>query len=182
VRTEGQALVHVLMLASLRGACVRGPMRDGEQAYVLAADHLPRAKEVDRDDALRRLGQRYLDGHGPADERDLAKWSGLPLRDARAALRDARQPKRKGAEAPPRLLGAYDPLLLGWASRADVVGTAGRTLVSSNGLFRPFALVGGEAVATWAYEHGRVTVKPFRDVDESVLDGEAEDVTRFLGP
>ncbi len=29
---------------------------------------------------------RYLAGHGPAEARDLAKWAGLTLRDARAGL------------------------------------------------------------------------------------------------
>ena len=181
VRVEGQALVHVLMLATLRGHCVRGPMKGREQAFVLVKDWLPEAKPLDRDTALAELGRRYLAGHGPADERDLAKWSGLPLRDTRAALRDARQPRRQGREAPPRLLGPYDPLLLGWASRADVVGDDSRTLVTDNGLFRPFALAGGEAVATWKVGDG---LTPFRAIpakDRTALDEDAKDVARFLG-
>src|SRR4029077_20228317 len=36
--------------------------------------------------ALAELARRYLAGHGPADDRDLARWAGLPLRDARAGL------------------------------------------------------------------------------------------------
>jgi hypothetical protein len=176
VRTQGQALVHVVALASLRGHCVRGPMRGGEQAFVRMEPYPP----VDRDEALRRLGQRYLAGHGPANDRDLAKWSGLPLRDTRAALRDARPPGARGAEAPPTLLGAFDPLLLGWERRDDVVGADAGRLVTDNGIFRPFALVSGEAVATWTYERGRVALAPFREVDERALDAEAADVRRFL--
>jgi hypothetical protein len=183
VRTEGQALVHVLVLASLRGICVRGPIRAGEQAHVLVADWLPKAKPVDRDEALRELGRRYLDGHGPADERDLVKWAGIPLRDARAALADARQPRRQGRESPPRLLGAFDPLLLGWASREDVVGAEGRRIVTDNGLFRPFALVRDEAVATWKTSREGLVLAAFRDIDpedERALREDARDVERFL--
>ncbi len=40
VRTERQAMVHILALATLRGLTVRGPMRGGEQAFVLARDWL----------------------------------------------------------------------------------------------------------------------------------------------
>jgi hypothetical protein len=40
VRTEGQALVHILALASIRGLIVRGPAAGGEQAFVLARDWL----------------------------------------------------------------------------------------------------------------------------------------------
>lgn len=182
VRTEGQALVHVLMLATLRGIAVRGPMRGGDHAYVLVRDWLGTPPKVDRDKALRDLGARYLAGHGPADARDLAKWSGLPLRDARAALDGARTPGRKGGEAAPRLLGPYDPLLLGWASRADVVGSH-TNLVTVNGLFRPFALAGGEAVATWRAAKSGPVIEPFRPLDDDVaaaLEDDARDVERFL--
>lgn len=83
----------------------------------------------------------------------------------------------------PRLLGAYDPLLLGWASREDVVGPH-RSLVTSNGIFRPFALVDGRAVATWRLEPGRVRVDPLEPVPPEVvaaLDADGEGVLRFLG-
>jgi len=86
VPTKGQALVHVLMLAALRGLTVRGPIIDGEHAYVLVRDWLGEPEPVDRDRALGALARRYLAGHGPAGERDLAKWAGLTLRDARAGL------------------------------------------------------------------------------------------------
>src|SRR5581483_6744998 len=85
--TRGQALVHLLMLASLRGLTLRGPMRGGRHAYVLVRDWLGEPAAVDRDTALAELARRYLAGHGPADDRDLARWAGVPLRDARAGLR-----------------------------------------------------------------------------------------------
>ena len=48
---------------------------------------------------------------------------------------------------PPRLLGAFEPFLLGWRSREEVLGEH-ESAVVSGGLFRPFALVRGRAVAT----------------------------------
>ncbi len=87
VRTAGQALVHMLRLASLRGLIVRGPMIGREQGYVLVDEWLGGAwRPVERDGALAELARRYLAGHGPAGDRDLARWAGLPLRDARAGL------------------------------------------------------------------------------------------------
>ncbi len=84
VPTKGQAFVHVLLAASLRSDVVRGPMRGGEHAFVAASDWLGDAPEpLERSDALARLARRYLEGHGPADARDLAKWAGLTLGDAR---------------------------------------------------------------------------------------------------
>ncbi len=200
VRTEGQALVHVLVLACLRKICVRGPMIGNEHAYVLVRDWLgapPRA--LDRDRALAMLARRYLAGHGPASDRDLAKWAGLPLRDARrglAAIASELGDRGDGLAAlagqpasarlpPPLLLGAFDPLLLGWASRTPILG-AQQGIVTTNGIFRPFALVRGRAAATWAMPRGEVEISPFSPLapaDAAALDREAADVRRFLqGP
>ena len=86
LRTAGQALVYLLFLAGLRGISVRGPITGREQAYVLARDWLGAPPALDREAALGWLARRYLAGHGPAADRDLAKWSGLPVRDARRGL------------------------------------------------------------------------------------------------
>lgn len=197
VRTEGQALVHILLLASIRGLVVRGPVAGRDQAFVLASDWLGEPpKAMDREAALGELARRYLAGHAPADERDLAKWAGIGLRDARLGLArcGAKQrsdglaelpdgPQRLAAVLPPpRLLGAFDPLLLGWASRDPITGPH-KGIVTVNGLFRPFALADGRAVATWSFEGGKVTLAPFADLDaetRATLDADAADVTRFL--
>jgi hypothetical protein len=90
---------------------------------------------------------------------------------------------RAAALPPPRLLGAFDPLLLGWASRDPITGPH-RHIVTVNGLFRPFALADGRAVATWTITGGRVVLEPFAMLDagtQAALEADAADVTRFLG-
>ena len=196
VRTEGGALLHLLMLASLRGLTVRGPMAGKQHAYVLVRDWLGEPVPVDRAAALAELARRYLAGHGPADDRDLARWAGLPLRDVRAGLvaiapeleqrKDGlvelkRRPAAAGLPAP-KLLGSFDPLLLGWRSREPILGT-NQGVVTLNGIFRPIALVGGRAVATWTMPGGEVTLEPFGRItrrDAAALEADAADVVRFL--
>lgn len=161
-------------------------------------DWLPIARPVDRDVALVELARRYLLGHGPADDRDLARWAGLPLRDARAGLgaigaaelapREDGLLSLRAAPAneglpPPRLLGAFDPVLLGWTSRERIIGRH-ETLVTDQGVFRPFALAGGRAVATWGFPRGAVELKPLERIsraDAAALAVDAVDVERFLG-
>jgi hypothetical protein len=198
VPTADQALVHLLMLSTLQGLTVRGPMVGREHAYALVADWLGEQAPVARDRAVAELARRYLAGHAPAGERDLARWAGLPLRDARAGLAAIASELRERADGllepatgrraavaplpPPRLLGPYDPLLLGWCSREEIVGQ-NKTLVTNNGLFRPFALVRGKAVASWRLAGGKVTLEPFRRLaraDREALDAEAEAVLRYL--
>src|SRR5437868_1020170 len=198
VRTEGQALVHVLMLASLRGLAVRGPMVDGEHAYVLVRDWLGEPPSpVERDRALAELARRYLAGHGPAGPRDLARWAGLPLRDARAGLEAIATELEQRPDGlvdlagrpvaaelpPPLLLGSFDPVLLGWTSREPILAPH-QAVVTVNGLFRPFALVGGRAAATWGISAGEVVLEPFRRLaraDAAALEADARDVLRYLG-
>ena len=185
-----------MFLSALRGISVRGPMVGKQHAYVLVRDWLGPQKPVDRDAALAELARRYLVGHGPADDRDLARWAGLPLRDARAGLEAIASElveredglvdlaKRPAAEPlpPPRLLGAFDPLLLGWTSREEVVGPH-KLLVTINGIFRPFALVDGRAVATWRYAGGKVTIEPLGKVTKkaaAALEADAAAVEGFL--
>ena len=86
VPTARQAMVHVLFRATLEGLIIRGPMIGREHAFALVADWLGERPKIDRDRALAELARRYLAGHGPAEDRDLAKWAQLPLRDARAGL------------------------------------------------------------------------------------------------
>ncbi|HEX5851837.1 MAG TPA: winged helix DNA-binding domain-containing protein [Solirubrobacteraceae bacterium] len=199
VRTEGQALVHLLMLASLRGLVVRGPMIGKQHAYALVRDWLGEPAPVDRERALAELARRYLSGHGPADARDLARWVGLPLRDARAGLaaiaselheRDDGLVELSAVHAPaaplpsPRLLGPYEPVLLGWRSRAALLGAHEQRLVTDNGIFRPFAMVKGRAVAVWKLSAGEVVLEPFARLtrtEETALRSDAVDVVRYLG-
>jgi hypothetical protein len=198
VPTEGQALIHVLALACLRGVAVRGPVIEGDHAYALVRDWLdPRPDPIDRDRALAELARRYLAGHGPASDRDLARWAGLPLREARAGLVaiarrleeradglvDLKRRRQAAAILPPRLLGPFEPVLLGWTSREPLLGEH-ESKVIVGGIFRSFALVAGRAAATWSLRRGEVVLEPFEPLtpgDAAALEAEAADVTRFLG-
>jgi hypothetical protein len=218
IRTQGQALVHLLAKASVRGIIVRGPMVGRQHAFVRVTDWLGRQParflpaSFDRVAALADLARRYLAGHAPASERDLAKWAGLPLGDVRRGLAAiatelseradglAELAARGGRGASglpgssgrvrsvlafpaPRLLGSFDPLLHGWVAREPVLGAA-EGVVTVNGLFRPFALAAGRAVATWRLAGGQVQLEPFAPLPASVsaaLDADARDGVRFLG-
>ncbi len=198
IRTQGQATIHLLFTAVIRGVAVLGPVRAGEQEFALAREWLGadarRLSAEERGRALAELARRYLNGHGPATERDLAKWAGLPLSDARAGLRTigpelvefegglvdlaARRPDSAGSKAravdlplPPRLLPGFDPCLLGWREREPFVRLADvpRVIPEGGGIFRPVATVDGVAAATWGIRRqgDRLAIRmdPFQPID-----------------
>jgi hypothetical protein len=202
--TGGQALVHILFLASYAGRIVRGPFRGAEQAFVLTRDWLgtepaPLAAER-RPAALAELARRYLAGHGPASAADLALWAGLPLRDARAGLSgaaaaiaaagparfDLRERPPVPRKLPPRLVPAFDAYLLGWADRAYGVPSERVDEIRLGGMIRAVALVEGHAAGTWtARRSGRrvaVALDAWAELATAAragLDAEAADVVRF---
>jgi hypothetical protein len=203
IRTEGQATPHLLMLAALRGVAVLGPLReDGGHAFALARDWLGTAPPTElagaeRDGALAELARRYLAAHGPAAPDDLAAWSGLALRDARAGLQAiaselaergddlldlaAREPTPEAI--PARLLAAFDPYLLGWKDRAFAVPTRyAKRVHPGGGMLRATATVDGLAVATWSSAGGTLKLEPFGRLPagaRAALEADADDVARF---
>ena len=201
VPTARQAFVHVMVAASLEGICLRGPVVAGEPAFVHAELWLGRRTPVDRVRSLAELARRYLAGHAPATDRDLAAWAGITLGDARLGLEAAGdditvhedgwwRPAGAGAavdETPaPTLLGPFDPVLHGWPQRSWIVGENGAGIVTSNGLFRPIALVDGRAVATWRLAAGVLSRALLpgevltRDA-AAALDADAARVLAYLG-
>lgn len=195
IPTAGQALMHLIYEAALRRHLIRGPMVAGEHAYVLAESWLgPAPQPLERDEALGRLARRYLAGHGPADARDLAVWAGVNLGDARRGLAAIADETTTGPDgladladrlprsdlAPPRLLGPFDPILHGWASREAILGPHAARVVTSNGIFRPFAMVDGRAVALWRLDGDHVRLTPFEPLPAPVLRHLEQDAARVL--
>jgi hypothetical protein len=191
--TEGQALVHLLFVAGYRGVAVRGPIEGRQHLFARTRDWLGEQPAMDRDAALAELARRYLAGFGPATERDLAYWAGLPLRDARAGLAAiareltehdgglvdlaARGPAPE--RIPPRLLPLWDDLLVGWKDKSAIVGAAHAGRVFAGGMIGPAATREGRVVGKWSLSGGRVTVEPFSG-SASGFGAEARDVERFL--
>jgi hypothetical protein len=120
----------------------------GEQRFRQA----PPNAVVDRDAALGELARRYLRGHAPAADIDLAAWSGLPLRDARRGLERAGDVASPApGRIPPRLLPAFDPYLLGWKDRSFAVPDAlAKQVHPGGGILRAVVTDDGLVTGTWS--------------------------------
>lgn len=86
IEAAGGRLAHLVMVAEYRALICSGPRHGAEQSYALVEERIPPSRPRERDEALAELAARYVAGHGPVQDVDLAWWSGLSLGDARRGL------------------------------------------------------------------------------------------------
>ena len=83
----GQRGSHILRHLAERRVIIFGPRQGKTQTFMRYQDLISNGGDaLGREESLRLLAVRYMTGHGPATEQDLAWWSGLTLRDSRTAL------------------------------------------------------------------------------------------------
>jgi hypothetical protein len=166
VDASGQRLPHLVGRVAREGL-LHHPL-DGSFALLDAG------ASPSREDALRELGRRYAAAYGPAAPEDLAAWSGLPLRDARAAWVES---DAHGPGGGVRLLPAFDTYLLGYKDRSHAVPSEhARKVWPGGGWIHPVVLVDGVAAGTWKPDG---SVDAWAPIPADELERELADVRRF---
>jgi hypothetical protein len=200
--TTGGRGYHLIVELAQRGVLCQGPLRDGNQLFVLVDEWVRTPRVLDRAGALAELALRFFRGHGPATVADLMRWSGLPAADVRpavAAVRDQLAALAVGRTeylldpATPEMLEAhreaasgvlllpgFDELILGYADRTMTLPAehADRIVPGGNGVFRPTVVVGGRVVGTWRHvgtgTKRRLEVDAFEPLPDDVAAAVAE--------
>ena len=212
VPVAGQAIAYLVRHAALAGAICFGNMHDKELTYV-AFDRwvkIDPGKQVNPEQAIAKLVQRYLQAYQPATLEDCVRWSGLSvkqIRDGFQVLRDKLVEVDLGgsvgyvlkdnldlleqsySEPIVRLLPRFDTFLLGYASRDFIVKpTYAKRINAGGGQIHATVIVNGEAIATWRMKRSKNTltilVEPFEGMDAEIISyvqAEAQDIGRFLG-
>jgi hypothetical protein len=197
VAITGQRGYHLLWYLAQTGTLCLGPTDGaGEQLFVLLDEWVRAPRRLTGEEAFAELARRFFLGHGPATVHDLARWAGIPVRDARAGLAVARRElaviEVDGVEhlmdpaTPDRLAGCrdeatglfllpgFDEFVLGYGDRRAILDPqfAEHIVPGNNGMFRPTVVHGGRVVGTWQWT-GRgakrtVTATPFTAFPEGV--------------
>lgn len=167
---RSQAPAHLLAFAAHSGVLRRGL----DDTYeLLRVECEPRGAA--------ELWRRYRRAYGPATPDDFAAWSGLPKRLLRDLPDVADEPAEPTGAV--RLLGHFDPYLLGYRDRSAVLDPAHARLVQTGGGFlTPHVVVDGRVVATWRRVGARIEVRPFGEHPEIAdeIAREVADLGRFL--
>jgi hypothetical protein len=139
IEADAGRLGHLIFHAELDALLCSGPRRGSAQTYALVDEWVPPSRARQRDEALAELAGRYVASHGPAQDIDLAWWSGLSLTDARRGLAaadasleretidgrtfwfasGAGNVKSAATEPSMHLLPNYDELLVAFRDRTD---------------------------------------------------------------
>jgi hypothetical protein len=149
-------------------------------------------------DPAAHLIRRYLAGFGPAAEKDVASFTGLPLPEVRTTLGRLELRRFGGGlldlpraplpdpetPAPPRFLPVWDATLLVHARRTGILPEEHRPRIF--GIKTPHSfptfLVDGQVAGTWRYEKGRIDLTPFGRLDAAdrrALKEEADRLAEF---
>lgn len=206
ISPEGQRLPHLLIAAETRGMIVSGPRRGREFTYMLLEDRAPRARPLDREQALAELTRRYFRSHGPAQVQDFAWWSGLTMADVRAGLAlagsaldhrvvedreywfDSGAPPAPAPTPAAHLLPNYDEFTVAYRDRAALLPRNQPFDLSAFNLLSNLVTVDGRARGEWRRTQAanalRVEVRLLGPLDgpaEAALGGAAERFGRFAG-
>ena len=152
-------------------------------------------------DSLQTLIKRYLAGFGPATMPDIAQFAvvlrsrvkaavqamgdelvsyegpdGKPLYD----LPDMTLPDEE-VQAPPRLLGMWDNVLLAYVDRSRVIPPEYRTqVIHKNGDVLPTLLVDGRVVGVWRTVEEGIEASAFEPLSADVWRGLAAEAEKLL--
>jgi hypothetical protein len=172
-------------VARAGGLCF-GPSRGQSVTFVRPEDWIGGWQTIDPEVAIGEVARRYLRAFGPATKNDFVfwwgRWPGVANAAWSAIAPELTTVSVEGSRAqiltsdlkrlPPatpgsvQLLPAFDPYLMGYASRDHFFDAAHRSKVSRTaGWISPVVLVDGAVVGTWTYAVSgktmRVSMQPF---------------------
>ena len=181
ISTAGQRGIWILGRLAQEGLICFGAREGKQHTFVLLEEWIPRAKTMERDQALAELARRYFTSHGPAALPDFVWWSGLAAAEARAAPEMARPhllqeviagetywfpssiPAASDGSPMAYLLPAFDEYLVGYKDRRAVLDPRHVKLTNAGGgMLSPTIVIDGQVVGAWkrTLKKGAVVITP----------------------
>ena len=202
---------NLFLALHIEGFLVGGPKR-GNSFLFCDARALPLAEGVaqgegNHEAALAELARRYAWGHGPVSAEDLARWAGIPKREATRALEGAAQEKpgedfpiihtpmgyhradldallRTHAEEARSLISfpSFDEIHVGYADRSCLADAQAEHAIcpTKNGMFRPFIIENGRVIAVKDPRAGYQFVESYKGIPSSELLEQAEAIAQVM--
>jgi hypothetical protein len=187
----GQAVYALIRYVGLLGRLCYGPGHDAGETWVATQDWLGKPLTLEPDGAP-ELARRYLAAYGPANAHDFATWSGLPVAEARAAVKAVAtheflvedEPLAAVADLPGisdlRLLGEFDPYLLGYKDRRYALPEEHRKQIHpGGGMLKPAVVQAGCVIGSWGHRRAEVDLFAPGAEEPPGLAADLADLARF---
>lgn len=175
VSTEGQRGIHILQQLCMERMLCFGPHSEKQSTFAHFDEWIQTSRQLDREDALRTIAERYFVSHGPATLRDFVWWTGLTVAHAKVGLHLARssleqlttddaelwmsndRPTVDSTAPRAHLLPGFDEFMLGYKDRSAALAPkyAWRIVPGGNGMFLSTLVLDGQVRGTW-----RKTIHP----------------------
>jgi hypothetical protein len=208
ISTAGQRGIHILSRLAQEGLICFAAPAGKQPTFVLLDEWVPKAKRLERDEALAELARRYFTSRGPATLQDFAWWSGLKVSDARAGVEmvssrltqetiggkaywmPQNQRATSSAAMEVNLLPSFDEYLLAYKDRGASLDPrdAPKIVPGKGGMFLPTVIRDGRVEGTWRRTFKKNTVVITTNFFSSpktrttrALAGAAERYGHFLG-
>jgi Winged helix DNA-binding domain len=182
------------------GVLCFGPPRGQKVTFVHPDDWLGRQRSWEPQQALEEVARRYARTYAPAGPRQFREWFTSRSFTAAASKQlfdeiDVREPRPVAGSSSVRLLPEYDPYVMGFRERDELVPTEVRAQVAAHGKGRyegpagtPFLVIDGMCAGIWRRKRTarriELAVEParrLRRAERAGLDEEAERIGAFLG-
>ena len=206
IEARGQRLAYILMDAEFAALICSGPRKGKQFTYAMLEERVPKTRALSSEEALGQWTLRYFLGHGPAQARDFAWWSGLTLQEAQrgielakgSLLRDTidgktywRAPGGDGQEPDggALLLSIYDEYTIAYRDRSALGPERHlERLISMGNTLTSVLVLDGIIAGTWKRVLARamveLAVSPFqalRKAEKEAIRAAAAGYAAFLG-
>ena len=192
--TARQRGYHLIVDLAQQGVLVQAGMDGKQPTFALLEQWVPSSREVDDEEGLATVVERYVRGHGPVGEKDVAGWWGGTLTQVRRAVADLgdrvqeedgllvhRDAETPSSDHTTHLLPAFDEYLLGHKDRSHVMDPEHlkRIVPGGNGVFAGTVVVDGVVAGTWKRAGDSVELSPFGPLPD--LRDAVAAYSRFVG-
>ena len=176
--------------AAFAGLLCFGPPEGARVTFVHVEDWLGPQRPWEPDEALREVARRYATAYAPVGPRQLREWLATKVD---VDVPDVAPAAAAGRSV--RLLPEYDPYVMGFREREQLVPAAVKAQVAAHGKGRyegpagtPFLVVDGLCAGIWRRRRTakriELTVEPARRLsaaERKGVEAEAERIGSFLG-
>lgn len=164
IRIKGMRGYFIVGYLAQKAFICFGPRKGKQQTFVLFDEWIKKSRKLEGNKALSEIAVRYFQSHGPATIHDFAWWSGLTMKEVKAAAELANlESELLGGKSyyfvkhnamksliSAHLLPMYDEFLIAYKDRsASIHQDHKKHFANKNGIYSPPVMINGQAAGFW---------------------------------